>query len=295
MKCIDVKMFNVLRQSDSSNTSVTIDASGMKSAAWDEFNGILNLKAYWFSFVFIGVVISATGSFDTHFIEPVSKRMAFMVAFLLTSGLACAVIATIYRVITGLSSLKQFDVVAKVGFVWVAIATIPTRFMINYMGDVPITATQIVRSIVHGSSIALLVIVIMYFIAERKRAANRKRTSTKTTVVETERPKGPNLAPNVHVRLPYYIESEDHYLKMVYLGKVEFIRANLCEVAAGFAARGLRCHKSYWVSRSAIERRRRDGRQLLLVLKDGTEIPVGRSFEKEVRALLDARSNPQLA
>lgn len=278
-----------------SSARVSFDASEAMKLGWEEFKGILNLKAYWFSFITIGLVISFTGSFDTYYIYPLENRIAFVIPFLLISGLCCAVLASIHRALTGISCLKRFDVVVKIAFLWVLIATIPARFIINYLGDVPLTATQIIRSVVHGSSIALLITIIMYVIAQRKRAAKRKQDAIDAETPPIESPKGTDAVPDSHVRLPYYIESEDHYLKMVYLGKVEYIRANLGEVAAGFACRGLRCHKSYWVARTAIERRRREGRQLLLVLKDGTEIPVGRSFEKGVRTLLDNELRFQVA
>ena len=210
-----------------------------------------------------------------------------MVSFLLVSGLGCAVLASIYRMITGLSTFKNFDIVAKVGILWVIVATFPARFLINYLGEVPMTANQVMQTGVHGASIALSVTVIMYILARRKSAARRELKRLQAAQAVSTGPETDDPVKAFDGKMPYYIESEDHYLKMVYLGKVEFIRANLSEVAAGFATRGMRCHKSYWVSRSAIEKRRRHGRQLLLVLKDGTEIPVGRSFEKRVRASLD--------
>lgn len=280
-------MFKVLRQYYRQDNDDFTDIHEARKAGWEEFKGVLKLKAYWFSFAILGLLISLTGSFDTSLIEHLGTRTAFVLGFLLVSGVAGAVLSSIYRMITGQSSLRRFDVTIKVGFLWVAIATIPARFMINYLGDVPLTMTHFFRSLVHGSSMALLVTVIMYVMWRRKNAAKRKAALNAAAAAESETRKMTNSIPAFERRLPYYIESEDHYLKMVYLGKVEFIRANLSEVAAEFASRGMRCHKSYWVSRSAIERRRRQGRQLLLVLKDGTEIPVGRSFEKQVRASLD--------
>lgn len=280
-------MFQLLSRYYKTTLNGNFDAEEAKKAGWDEFAGILNLKTYWLSYVLIALLISFTGSYDTSYIESVSVRTTFTVSFLLVSGLGCAVLASIYRMITGRSSFKNFDIVVKCGILWVLIAAFPARFMISYLGDVPLTAAQVMQTGVHGFSIALSVTVIMYIWARRKSAARQKLKETQAAEAKFESIQTSDPIQAFEGQMPYYIESEDHYLKMVYLGNVEFIRANLCEVAAGFAARGMRCHKSYWVSRSAIERRRRQGRQLLLVLKDGTEIPVGRSFEKRVRASLD--------
>ena len=281
-------MFKVLSQTNIHLNDGSVKYIELIKEGWDEFAGILKLKVYWPSIVFIGLLISFTGSFDTDSIASLETRTVFVVSFLLGSGIGCALLAGIYRAFTGISSLRRFDIVVKISVLWVLVATIPARIMISYLSNEPLTAMQFFRSAIHASSITFLVIIIMYIFGQRRYVAKRKQARAEAAAGRNEKQITPEPTPAFEGRLPYYIESEDHYLKMVYLGNVEFIRANLNEVAAGFSSRGMRCHKSYWVSLSAIEKRRRQGRQLLLVLKDGTEIPVGRSFEKKVRASLDA-------
>lgn len=288
-------------------------------AGWEEFAGVVRLKVYWASFIAIGLIIAWTGSFDSMYIEAIPLRFGAIIGFLLFSGFTCAAIAGLCRAIAGVSSLRKFETVIKIAAFWVLIATVPARLMINYLGDMPITTVSIMRSAIHGSSIAFLVIVVMYLFGQRKYLAKRKlarevelareeqvlheeKLASEVEAVEnpvekgnteekkeirTEKKQTEEIAPRRLIPSPFYIVSEDHYLKIVYLGREEFIRANLTEVASRLGQKGFRCHKSYWVSRSAIDKRRRQGRRLLLILKDGTEIPVGRSFEKSVRSFFE--------
>ena len=54
-------------------------------------------------------------------------------------------------------------------------------------------------------------------------------------------------------------------------------------------AEGMRIHRSYWVALDAIASSRREGGKLLLKMTDGVELPVSRSYVKDVRAALASR------
>ncbi|MFT3671040.1 LytTR family DNA-binding domain-containing protein [Aestuariivirga sp.] len=79
-----------------------------------------------------------------------------------------------------------------------------------------------------------------------------------------------------------YVEAEDHYVKMVYSDRVEHKRARFSDVTADLGDTGMRVHKSFWVNRAFVTGTRRSGRRLVLVLRDGVDIPVGRSMERTV-------------
>ena len=48
---------------------------------------------------------------------------------------------------------------------------------------------------------------------------------------------------------------------------------------------GLRVHRSWWIARTGVERVRRDGDKLIVLLRNGEEAPVSRT---KARALKDA-------
>lgn len=95
----------------------------------------------------------------------------------------------------------------------------------------------------------------------------------------------PGAAPRPPVSELIYVEAEDHYVKMVYSDRVEHKRARFSDVTAELGDTGMRVHKSFWVNRAFVTGTRRSGRRLVLVLRDGVDIPVGRSME---RTVLDA-------
>lgn len=86
-----------------------------------------------------------------------------------------------------------------------------------------------------------------------------------------------------------YIEAEDHYVKFVYRDRVEHKRARFRDVINGLGQSGYQVHKSFWVNYSVVRSSRRAGRRMVLVLNDGTEIPVGRGNERMVSDALAAR------
>jgi len=82
-----------------------------------------------------------------------------------------------------------------------------------------------------------------------------------------------------------YLRMEDHYLHVqTDMGSGLALHRMSDAVSDLAATDGMQVHKSWWVARAAIHEARRDGRKRVLVLKDGTEVPVGRSFEPRLRA-----------
>lgn len=90
----------------------------------------------------------------------------------------------------------------------------------------------------------------------------------------------------------YYVQAEDHYVKMVFSDNVQHLRARFRDVVAGLGDAGLKVQKSFWVNRDAVTDMRRVGRRLHLVLKDGAEIPVSRTCERQVQQFFPTASSP---
>lgn len=80
------------------------------------------------------------------------------------------------------------------------------------------------------------------------------------------------------------VESEDHYLRLhTSLGQ-DLILLRLSDAVAELEGiEGAQVHRSWWVARAAIaEARRGDGRATL-TLKDGAEVPVSRTYARQLR------------
>lgn len=81
------------------------------------------------------------------------------------------------------------------------------------------------------------------------------------------------------------LEAQDHYLKVVTQAGEALILMRLSDAEAELAGfPGLRVHRSHWVAQDAVQSvRRREGR-LFLILPDGAEVPVSRSYRPAVEA-----------
>lgn len=83
----------------------------------------------------------------------------------------------------------------------------------------------------------------------------------------------------------HYMQMEDHYLR-VHTDEGEGLALyRMSDAAADLAdTDGMQVHRSWWVARATVKDVRKDRHKKTLIAKDGTEIPVGRSFEKNLRA-----------
>ena len=81
-----------------------------------------------------------------------------------------------------------------------------------------------------------------------------------------------------------YMRMEDHYLR-VFTDEGDGMTLHRMSDATRDLAKtdGMQVHKSWWVSQAAIEEIRLENRKRIIRTKDGTEIPVGRSFEGDLR------------
>lgn len=80
------------------------------------------------------------------------------------------------------------------------------------------------------------------------------------------------------------LAAEDHYLRVITDRGEALILKRFGDALADVAALdGLRVHRSWWVSRSAVASVERDGERLMLVLRGGFRVPVSRSYALAVR------------
>jgi hypothetical protein len=74
------------------------------------------------------------------------------------------------------------------------------------------------------------------------------------------------------------LEMEDHYLRVHTARGNDLILHRMSDALGEVAGLdGLQVHRSYWVARAAVQAVERDGRRLLLVLRNGLKVPVSRN------------------
>jgi hypothetical protein len=81
------------------------------------------------------------------------------------------------------------------------------------------------------------------------------------------------------------VEAHDHYLEVATASGTSFLRGRMRDATAKLrGADGLHVHRSWWVAREAVATVRRAGRDYILVLTSGAEVPIGRSRLSALRA-----------
>lgn len=82
----------------------------------------------------------------------------------------------------------------------------------------------------------------------------------------------------------YAMQSEDHYLRVFTQAGEAMILMRLSDaVAACEMLEGMRTHRSWWVAQSAIEDVERGDGRAVLTLKNGTRVPVSRTYYPKIR------------
>lgn len=80
------------------------------------------------------------------------------------------------------------------------------------------------------------------------------------------------------------VESEDHYLRLHTSKGQDLILLRLADAVAELEGiEGTQVHRSWWVARDAIADARRGDGRATLTLKDGSEVPVSRTYAKIIR------------
>lgn len=81
------------------------------------------------------------------------------------------------------------------------------------------------------------------------------------------------------------ITSEDHYLRIYTSLGEELILMRLADAIRELdGADGMQVHRSWWVARAAVQDVTREAGKPVLILQNGTQVPVSRTYQKAVKA-----------
>lgn len=81
------------------------------------------------------------------------------------------------------------------------------------------------------------------------------------------------------------LEAQEHYVKVYSDLGEELVLYRFADAIKDVAALdGLQVHRSFWVAREAVISAKRDGRKIRLVLQDGLEVPVSKTYRPAAEA-----------
>lgn len=80
------------------------------------------------------------------------------------------------------------------------------------------------------------------------------------------------------------LEMQDHYLKVHTSAGSEMILCRMEDAARELDGLGQRVHRSWWVADSARQAIERDGQKLVVLLHNGVQVPIGRTYRPALKA-----------
>jgi len=121
-------------------------------------------------------------------------------------------------------------------------------------------------------------------------AVNRRAQLAAQLQALTHQQKPPKFLERLPLKLRgaevWAVEAEDHYLRLHTSKGQDLILLRLADAIDELAGiEGAQVHRSWWVARDAIADARRGDGRATLTLKDGSEVPVSRTYAKIIRDL----------
>lgn len=234
---------------------------------------------WWRSLLFgtgVGVFLGLVGAFDTAR-YPLLQRLPVFTFIGAGSGLIVAGCITLAKQIPWLSTRPVSGRIA-VSLVVAPLSALWVWLVVSYVYLGGLNLWGLVVSLGYAALLTGPMAIVSWLIF-RPRIVHAASTSG---------------APKFTERLPfrlrdadlYAVEAEDHYLRARTSKGSDLILMRLSDAIAELEAiEGARVHRSWWVAKAGVaDVRRWDGRATL-VLKDGAEAPVSRTYARALREL----------
>lgn len=159
----------------------------------------------------------------------------------------------------------------------------------------PFTGVVWIADAVFGAShmglkagLSLLLAVTLIALATTTINVLIERGRIAPVVVAQDDPAPPRFLQRLPLKLRgadiWAVESEDHYLRLHTSKGQDLILMRLADAVSELdGIEGAQVHRSWWVARDAIADARRGDGRATLTLKDGSEVPVSRTYAKILR------------
>ncbi|MGB7420073.1 MAG: LytTR family DNA-binding domain-containing protein [Erythrobacter sp.] len=252
--------------------------------------------------VALGCVVGASGLLYSPAI-PLSARIAltvgsFLVGWAMVRGLA--IVGEAIARLLGIAPLWGYAFavpVSGIGIAW---------FVLWQLGGLDAALSEAFMPIWVRASLIGAFFFALFFVLNR-RAARQTAVIETASGVGRNRSQPPLVAPSppepeptseqgaaqtqLHDRLPrgfpaiLALQVEDHYVRAIAAERSEMVLISLSDAIAEMPEDvGEQVHRSWWVARSAVAGHRRVGRDVRLVLINGSEAPVSRVMAPTLRA-----------
>lgn len=145
-------------------------------------------------------------------------------------------------------------------------------------------------SLLYSQVLFLLVVIstLVYALQDLQELAQARQPDESTN--ESTQPASDPLA-RFKERLPgqfkgdlLCLEMHDHYLAVHSTIEKQLILCRMGDAARELEDLGLRVHRSWWVANAAVVKTVRHGQRQFLILTDGRQVPVGKTYRDKLRS-----------
>jgi DNA-binding LytR/AlgR family response regulator len=243
-----------------------------------ELQVFLHSRRFWGTFAAIVLLFAFTGPYGTMESMAFGERLAYWLtlhALAWAIAILCAVTAE--RLLRGV--IVSMFARMMTGSL---IAALPIGFAIGLVDYVFTGETTTLQSGLQRALFAVplcaLFCLLTYMAMSQKiaEAAVPEEASPGASILNRLKPENRGLLLRLSV--------QDHYTEVVTGRGRELVLLRFADALKETAATpGLRVHRSHWVADAHVESLKRDNGRLLILTRDGTEIPVSRSYAEDVR------------
>ena len=158
-------------------------------------------------------------------------------------------------------------------FIGFAVSLIRTLFL-----DETITVTSVFWQTVQALPVAIIIGIVAYFFFQPVQSPSTD-------------PQERDPDARLMLRLPpakrgelLFMSMQDHYVEIVTRKGRELVLLRLADaISEAGSATGIQVHRSHWVAFSGISSVKRDGGKTSVIMSDGTELPVSRTYASALR------------
>ncbi len=255
-----------------------------------ELTSILRRPRLWIVFAIVCAIFALTGPFGTFESLEFPARLGYWVIVqILTWGIALSVISLCGAV----RQRPAFSDMATV-LVGALIAAVPIGIVVELVGANvfarPLTLMGTVWQVALSAPISVLLgLLATLFLQETE--SEQVASPSATAAVAKPGEKLLRRLPTEKRGALHYLSMQDHYVEVVTSKGSALILLRFQEALDELEGyEGLQIHRSHWAALDAVEEIQREAGKLLLKMRDGTTLPVSRSFAKPVRQALEERA-----
>lgn len=256
-----------------------------------ELHLVVKAPRLWATFAAVVLIFWVTGPYGTAERLAVVPRLGFWLVLHAVTW-AIAIVSAVLA--NGLLRARVASGFVRM-MLGAAVASIPIGLVTTAIGaatfSVTPTVANIMADIATGLFLSLLFCALTWMTMNTEAALELSDTGTAAMasgdpVPQTDAGRVPlllRLKP-ANRGLPLHLTVSDHYTEVTTTLGRELILLRFADALGELGAvPGLQVHRSHWVSDAHFERLVRDNGRIAILLRDGTEVPVSRTYAAAVR------------